>query len=149
VEARGVTDPADELAPRPAEREPAPERASVRPIAKLHGLPRLFGALRNSWGGFTGAWREEAAFRQEVVAAVVLVPLGLWLGKTGVERVLLVAPIFLVLIVELLNSSIEATVDRIGAERHQLSGLAKDLGSAAVLVALLLVFVVWALVLLG
>lgn len=120
----------------------------VRPLVKPRGLRRLYNALLNSWGGFRGAWREEAAFRQEVVAALVLVPLGLWLGENGVERVLLVGSVFLVLIVELLNSSIEATVDRIGVERHQLSGLAKDLGSAAVLVSLVLVVVVWALVLL-
>lgn len=123
--------------------------AQVRPLVKPRGLRRLYNALLNSWGGFRGAWREEAAFRQECVAAVVLVPLGLWLGQDGVERVLLVAPVFLVLIVELLNSSIEATVDRIGVERHQLSGLAKDLGSAAVFVSLLLVVIVWTLVLLG
>lgn len=122
---------------------------TVRPLAKPRGLRRLYDALLNSWGGLRGAWREEAAFRQECVAAAVLVPLGLWLGNDGVERVLLVAPVFLVLIVELLNSSIEATVDRIGVERHQLSGLAKDLGSAAVLFSLVLVLVVWALVLLG
>lgn len=120
----------------------------VRPLVKPRGLRRLYNALLNSWGGFRGAWREEAAFRQEVVAAIVLVPLGLWLGENGVERVLLVGSVFLVLIVELLNSSIEATVDRIGVERHQLSGLAKDLGSAAVLLSLVLVVVVWALVLL-
>jgi diacylglycerol kinase (ATP) len=106
-------------------------------------------AARNSWGGFKGAWREEEAFRQEILAGVFLVPLALWLGENGIERALMLGSLFVVLIVELLNSSIEATVDRIGTERHTLSGLAKDLGSAAVAVALLLVVVVWALVLLG
>lgn len=126
-----------------------PGEPQVRPLAKPRGLARLYRALLNSWGGFRGAWREEAAFRQECVLAVLLVPLGLYLGTNGIERVLLVAPVFLVLIVELLNSSIETTVDRIGIERHRLSGLAKDLGSAAVLLSLVLVVVVWALVLLG
>jgi len=78
---------------------------------------------------------------------VVVIPLGLWLGRNGIERALLIAPMLLVLIVELLNSAIETTVDRIGQERHQLSGLAKDIGSAAVLTSLLLLAVIWILVL--
>jgi diacylglycerol kinase (ATP) len=78
---------------------------------------------------------------------VVVIPLGLWLGRNGIERVLLIAPMFLVLIVELLNSAIEATVDRIGLERHTLSGLAKDIGSAAVLTSLVLLAVIWLLIL--
>jgi diacylglycerol kinase (ATP) len=120
----------------------------VRPLAKPRGLRRVWNATRNSWAGFRGAWREEAAFRQELLAGLVLVPLALWLGETGVERALLVGSLVVVVIVELLNSSIEATVDRIGVERHTLSGLAKDLGSAAVAASLALVVVVWALVLL-
>ena len=100
-----------------------------------------------SMKGFAGAFREEAAFRQELALAVVVIPLGLWLGKNGIERVLLIAPMFIVLIVELLNSAIEATVDRIGLERHKLSGLAKDIGSAAVFSSLTLLAVVWILVL--
>lgn len=111
------------------------------------GFTRLFRAFGNSLKGFTGAFREEAAFRQELALAVVVIPLGLWLGQNGIERVLLIAPMFLVLIVELLNSAVEATVDRIGLERHKLSGLAKDIGSAAVLLSLLLLAVVWILVL--
>jgi len=99
--------------------------------------------------GLVGAFREEAAFRQELALAVVIVPLGLWLGRSGVERALLVMPVGLLLVVELLNSAIEATVDRIGTERHALAGLAKDIGSAAVLIALLLLGATWALVLLG
>jgi len=78
---------------------------------------------------------------------VVVIPLGLWLGRNGIERVLLIAPMFIVLIVELINSAIEATVDRIGLERHALSGLAKDIGSAAVFTSLTLLAVVWVLVL--
>ncbi len=96
-----------------------------------------------------GAFREEAAFRQELALSLIVIPLGLWLGHTGVERALLVAPMLLVLVVELLNSAIEATVDRIGLERHVLAGLAKDIGSAAVLMSLILLGAVWLLVLLG
>ena len=115
---------------------------------KPTGLIRLVNAFGNTWKGYVGAFREEAAFRQELALCVVLFPLGLWLGESGVERALLVGPIFIILIVELLNSGIEATVDRIGLERHQLSGLAKDLGSAAVFTSFALLIVVWALVLL-
>ncbi len=115
---------------------------------KPTGLIRLVNAFGNTWKGYVGAFREEAAFRQELALCVVLFPLGLWLGENGVERALLVGPIFIILIVELLNSGIEATVDRIGLERHQLSGLAKDLGSAAVFTSFALLAVVWALVLL-
>lgn len=115
---------------------------------KPTGLIRLVNAFGNTWKGYVGAFREEAAFRQELALCVVLFPLALWLGENGVERALLVGPIFIILIVELLNSGIEATVDRIGLERHQLSGLAKDLGSAAVFTSFALLAVVWALVLL-
>ena len=103
---------------------------------KPRGLTRLIRALESSRKGFLGAYREEAAFRQELWLAVVVIPLGLYLGHDGIQRVLLVAPMILVLIVELINSAIEATVDRIGLERHALSGLAKEMGSAAVLLAL-------------
>jgi diacylglycerol kinase (ATP) len=115
---------------------------------KPRGFTRLFRAFGASWQGLRGAFREEAAFRQELAGAALVIPLGLWLGHTGVERALLVAPVLLVLIVELLNSAIEAAVDRIGLERHVLAGLAKDIGSAAVLVSLILLASVWALVLL-
>ncbi len=116
---------------------------------KPRGFTRLFKAFGASWKGLQGAFREEAAFRQELGFAAIAVPLGLWLGHSGIERALLVAPVFLVLIVELLNSAIEATVDRIGLERHVLAGLAKDIGSAAVLMSFVLLTCVWALVLLG
>ena len=114
---------------------------------KPSGFTRLFRAMGASWKGFECAFREEAAFRQELALAVVVIPLGLWLGRNAVERVLLIAPMFIVLMVELLNSAIEATVDRIGLERHKLSGLAKDIGSAAVFTSLTLLAVVWVLVL--
>jgi diacylglycerol kinase (ATP) len=116
---------------------------------KLQGPKRILRAFGSSAKGFIGAYREEAAFRQELAFACIASPIGIWLGHNGVERALLVAPVLLVLIVELLNSAIEATVDRIGLERHMLSGLAKDIGSAAVLLSFILVGVVWALVLTG
>ena len=116
---------------------------------KPRGFTRLFRAFDASRKGLAGAYREEAAFRQELAFALIATPLGLWLGHSGLERAALVAPVFIVLIVELLNSAIEATVDRIGFERHELAGLAKDIGSAAVLLSLTLWAAVWALVLLG
>jgi diacylglycerol kinase (ATP) len=115
---------------------------------KMTGPARLARAFGSTWRGFAAAWREEEAFRQECLLAIVVVPLGIWLGKNGVERLLLAGPMFIVLMVELLNSAIEATVDRIGAERHPLSGIAKELGSAAVFVAFALLVLAWALVLL-
>lgn len=114
---------------------------------KPAGITRIFRAFGTSLRGLSGALREEAAFRQELALAVVVIPLGLWLGRSGLERAMLIAPMFLVMIVELVNSAIETTVDRIGLERHPLSGLAKDIGSAAVLMSLLLLAVVWILVL--
>jgi diacylglycerol kinase (ATP) len=116
---------------------------------KPRGIVRVLRALAASLHGLAGAFREEAAFRQELALAVVVIPLGLWLGHGGVERALLVAPMLLILIVELLNSAIEATVDRIGFERHALAGLAKDIGSAAVFMSFVLLGGVWLLVLLG
>ena len=115
---------------------------------KPRGFVRLFRAFGASAKGLVGAFREEAAFRQELAFAVVAIPLGAWLGRSGVERALLIAPVLLVLVVDLLNSAIEAAIDRIGLERHRLSGLAKDIGSAAVLLSFVLLAVVWALVLL-
>jgi diacylglycerol kinase (ATP) len=116
---------------------------------KPRGFTRLLRAFAATTKGLIGAYREEAAFRQELAFAVIAVPLGLWLGHNGVERALLVAPVLLVLIVELLNSAVEAVVDRVGLEHHELAGLAKDLGSAAVFVAFVLLAAVWLLVLLG
>jgi diacylglycerol kinase (ATP) len=117
--------------------------------AKPTGLKRVLNAFGNTGKGLAGAWREEAAFRQECALALVLVPVGFWLGGNGVERVLLVGPVLLVLVVELLNSAIEAAIDRIGEDRHALSGLAKDLGSAAVFGSFVLLAFSWAMVLLG
>jgi diacylglycerol kinase (ATP) len=113
----------------------------------LSGIRRIQAALFNSLAGFRAAWANEEAFRQECLLFFIGAPLGLWLGRTGIERVLLVGVLFNVLIVELLNSAVETTVDRIGFERHELSGRAKDIGSAAVFVSLVLAGAVWLLVL--
>lgn len=113
----------------------------------LFDLGRVWRAAGYSAAGFRAALKNEAAFRQELALFIVLAPLGFWLGRDGVERSLLIGSLMLVLLVELLNSAVEAVVNRIGQDRHALSGQAKDLGSAAVVIALLLVVVVWALVL--
>ena len=118
-----------------------------QPETKVRGFRRLWVATRYSAMGLSHALRGEPSFRQEVAACLVLVPLGIWLGRSGVERALLIGSLFLVLIVELINSAIEAVVDRFGGEIHALSGQAKDLGSAAVFVALVNAAVVWLLVL--
>jgi diacylglycerol kinase (ATP) len=114
---------------------------------KPAGGDRIWRAFGASYRGYRGAFLGEAAFRQELGIALVVVPLGLWLGDGGVEKALLVGPMLLVLIVELINSAIEAVVDRVGLERHELSGLAKDLGSAAVLASFGLLGLTWLLVL--
>ncbi len=111
--------------------------------SEVTGLERLWKACGYSLRGFRAAWRYEAAFRQELVLALLLLPAAWWLARDALELALLVATLLLVLIVELLNSGIEATVDRVGTERHELSGRAKDLGSAAVLLSLVLVALVW------
>jgi len=110
------------------------------------GIRRIVNATFYSLAGLRAAWQHEAAFRQEVMLAVVLIPTGVWLGHTAVERSLLIGTCLLVLIVELLNSGIEAIVDRVGTEPHRLSGQAKDLGSVAVFMSLTLVLVVWGLI---
>jgi diacylglycerol kinase (ATP) len=110
------------------------------------GLRRIINATFFSMAGFRAAWRDEAAFRQELLLCVVLVPLAFWLGRTAVERSLLVGSCLIVLIVELLNTGIENVVDRFGEERHRLSGQAKDMGSAAVFVSLMLTLVIWSLI---
>ena len=115
---------------------------------KTSGATRALGALRNSLRGLRAAWRTESALRQEGLLALVLLPLGLWLGDDGVQRALLGGSVLLVPIVELLNTSLECAVDRISLERNELSGQAKDLGSAAVLLTLLLCALPWLLVLL-
>ncbi|HAY54571.1 MAG TPA: diacylglycerol kinase [Gammaproteobacteria bacterium] len=107
------------------------------------GVTRIIKAAGYSAKGFRAAWKYESAFRQEVVLTATLIPLAFLLGRNPVEVGLLIASLLLVVIVELLNSGIEAVVDRVGDEPHQLSGRAKDLGSAAVFVALILTLVLW------
>ncbi len=113
------------------------------------GLKRILRASRCSLSGITAAFRNEAAFRQETILCLVLLPVACWFGQNGVERALLIGSLLLVLITELMNTAIEVVVDRISSERNPLSGLAKDLGSAAVTMSIILVLVVWGLVLMG
>ncbi|CAG9237470.1 Diacylglycerol kinase [Paraburkholderia tropica] len=128
--------PDDPLAPAP-----------FNPYKGNRGVTRAWKALKYSIKGFRAAIREESAFRQELTLAAILVPIGIFVPVDPVERVLLLGSVMLVLIVELLNSSIENAVDRIGLERNELSGRAKDLGSAAVTVALLTCVMTWGLIL--
>jgi diacylglycerol kinase (ATP) len=107
------------------------------------GLKRLYDATHYSAKGIGACWRNEAAFRQEVLLTIVLLPISFFVAASVEQWLLLVAPLFLLLIVELLNSAVENVVDRIGHERHELSGKAKDMGSAAVLFCLVLSFLSW------
>ncbi|MBT8341852.1 MAG: diacylglycerol kinase [Desulfatitalea sp.] len=109
-------------------------------------IQRLINATRYSAQGIASAWRNEAAFRQEAAVILPLLPLALWIGETAAQRALLILSALLVIIVELLNSAIEAAVDRIGETPHPLAGQAKDMGSAAVLFSLVTGAVVWGLV---
>ena len=111
------------------------------------GIAHVFQASRYSWKGLRAAFRHEEAFRLELAAFAVMFPAALWLGDDGVERALLAGSLVLVLIVELINSAIEAVVDRVGLDHHSLSGRAKDIGSAAVFIALLNAALVWGLIL--
>lgn len=111
------------------------------------GLTRLFNALGYSRDGLAAAWKHEAAFREEVLLLLVAVPLALYFGQDGMARALLIGSILLVLIVEVLNSGLEAIVDKASPEKHELAKRAKDMGSAAVLLALINAAVVWACVL--
>jgi len=107
------------------------------------GFKRIFHAAGYSLLGLIAAYKNEAAFRQELWLTIVLAPVAIYLGNSGIERALLVGSLILVLIVELLNSAIEAVVDRVGSEHHELSGRAKDIGSAAVMLALLNMLAIW------
>ncbi len=112
------------------------------------GWRRLWNATGYSIAGLKAAWRNEAAFRQELVIALILLPTALWLGETFTQRALLIFSLLAVLVVELLNSAIETVVDRIGTEPNELSGRAKDLGSAAVMISLVAAGLVWGLIVL-
>ena len=117
-------------------------------MSERKNTSHLRKALGWSLAGLASAWRE-TAFRQEIYSLCVLAPLALWLGSSGLERAVLLASLLLVLIVELINTAVESTIDRIGPERHLLSGRAKDLASAAVFIALINAVLVWLLILLG
>lgn len=113
------------------------------------GLKRIILAAGYSWQGFKACWSNEEAFRQEVLLAVILIPLALILDATQVETILMIASVLLVLIVEILNSAVEAVVDLVTKEKHELAGRAKDMGSAAVMLALINLAVVWGFVLIS
>jgi len=110
------------------------------------GLKRIIDAAGYSIKGLLFAWKNEAAFRQECYLAIILIPIAFVIGETATQIIFLILPVFLVLIVELINSAIEAVVDRVGEELHILSGAAKDIGSAAVFVSLTLLGVIWIIV---
>jgi diacylglycerol kinase (ATP) len=118
------------------------------PFKGKKGLTRAFRALSHSTSGLKHAWRHESAFRQEVVLAAILIPIAAWAPVAPLERALMIGVVLLVLVVELLNSSVETAIDRISLDHHELSGRAKDIGSAAVFVSLILCVTVWALILL-
>ena len=107
------------------------------------GLTRIIKAAGYSWKGFRAAWVNEAAFRQEGIAAIIAVVIACWLDVDAITRVLLIGSVLIVMIVEIINSAIEAVVDRIGPEHHELSGRAKDMGSAAVLLAIIIALITW------
>lgn len=111
------------------------------------GLTRIIKAAGYSYKGLSAAWQHEAAFRQELVVTLLAIILAVWLDVGAIARILLIGSVTLVMIVEILNSAIEAVVDRIGSEHHELSGRAKDMGSAAVLLAIVLALFVWGTVL--
>lgn len=111
------------------------------------GLTRIIKAAGYSYKGLSAAWQHEAAFRQELVVTLLAIILTVWLDVGAIARILLIGSVALVMIVEILNSAIEAVVDRIGSEHHELSGRAKDMGSAAVSLAIVLALFVWGTVL--
>jgi len=110
------------------------------------GIGRIWRATLYSLAGIRAAWKHETAFRQEVLLSVILAPAAFWLGSSSVERIMLIGSCLIVLITELLNSAIEAAIDRISDDRHRLSARAKDLGSAAVFISLWLAAITWGLI---
>lgn len=113
------------------------------------GVARIIDAAGYSWLGLKAAYQHEAAFRQELLLLLILLPAAVWLGESGLESALMIACLFIVLIAEIINSAIEAVVDRFGPEQHELAGRAKDMGSAAVFLALVNTGIIWGLVLLS
>ncbi|MBU0752148.1 MAG: diacylglycerol kinase [Gammaproteobacteria bacterium] len=133
----------------PSEQQQPAGHAHESPFKGRTGLARIWNAMFYSVAGIKAAYRHEDAFRQEVWLALLLMPLALLLPASGIGHALMIGAVLLVLIVELVNSAIEAAVDRISLDHHRLSKRAKDIGSAAVLLALINVCVVWGLVLFG
>ena len=125
-----------------------PAKSAIDEFKGKQGLTRLINALGYSKDGLCAAWKNEAAFREEVMLAAIALPLAFYLGKTGIECALLAGSIIVILIVEILNSAVEAVVDKASPEKHELAKRAKDMGSAAVLLSLLNAAVIWACVLL-
>ena len=117
------------------------------PFKGKTGIKRLANAFTYSVAGTLAAFKHEDAFRQEVILSIILIPLAIYLGQTAIEQALMISSILLIIIVELLNSSVEATVDRISVKRHKLSKRAKDIGSAAVFFSLVNAAVIWFLIL--
>ncbi|EKA6937230.1 diacylglycerol kinase [Escherichia coli] len=113
------------------------------------GVTRIIKAAGYSWKGLCAAWRYEAAFRQEYILVLSALIISFWLDVDSVTRVLLIGSAMMVIIVEIINSAIEAVVDRIGSEHHELSGRAKDMGSAAVLITILVAIIIWGVLLLS
>lgn len=111
------------------------------------GFKRFINAIFFSYAGFKATWKHEEAFRQEVIVFLVAVPLAFWLGKNNIEQILLIASVVLVMVVELLNTAVETVVDRVGVEYHKLAERAKDIGSAAVMLSILLSITTWLLIL--
>jgi diacylglycerol kinase (ATP) len=126
-----------------------PANDAESPFKGKTGLARLINAFRYSLAGLSAAYRHEDAFRQEIWLALFLIPAALFMPASGLGKALMIGSVLLVLVVELLNSAIEAVVDRVSLEHHRLAKRAKDIGSAAVLIALLNIAVVWLLVLFG
>ena len=124
-----------------------PPKSAIDEFKGKQGLTRLINALGYSKDGLAAAWKNEAAFREEVLLAAVAFPLAFYLGQTGIERALLAGSILFILIVEILNSAVEAVVDKASPEKHELAKRAKDMGSAAVLLSLLNAAVIWGCVL--
>ena len=124
-------------------------KTTESPFKGKTGITRVWNAFHYSMAGLAAAYRNEDAFRQEVRLALLMIPLALWLPASGIGKALMIASVLLVIVVELINSAVEAAVDRVSLERHHLAKRAKDIGSAAVFVALVNVVVVWALVLFG
>lgn len=120
-----------------------PPKSAIDEFKGKQGLTRLINALGYSKDGLSAAWKNEAAFREEVLLAAVTLPLAFYLGQTGIERALLAGSILFILIVEILNSAVEAVVDKASPEKHELAKRAKDMGSAAVLLSVGLCIAVW------